>query len=647
LDRIKYYGSSDMSCGWGLQNIFEYMNKPEPLSGKTHINDLIELFNIVEYIESGLRLKDWSDEYYDNLYNLKPEIMKLVSNGINAINDENFICVLEQVDNEYVDDFIQLFAKFELYNVISWLNLEQALLLQFVQLWMILEQVKIVDKYGVLLRNYIVRDPENLEIVLQSIVNEKNQGNKSYYLPKEFTNLDFTSMIQQYLGTLHPNLNYLKMIATFMNQGGRFSVTRKQKYDTKRRIKELETEMFSTQGHGIETRVEVSIRPQDESKKVIITGQTSTFTFDSQWISGNLDYPTILNNFIYLFEYTDLSFRINLLSNPNEVSKIEETLMRGSKTDYFESSAFIVKNMLADIELMAYDKYLNDQNIQLHNVLLWYYKVYLKDEFKIENFEITIPLNNLNYFEKCKSLAPEFESILRQYQLLVEQGRIDHEYLVEVNPDIRYDLVPSNIEDKYAYSNNEKMDLFMFHLFSDQSPVHYIPSLKLNEKSLFAQLTKRTIRYDNFDKRQKEIIDLLVKEQLLSIDPTSDQVRILFGAKITILRNLYEYGFINVGSYNYNTLQQILTWKKEEMLITKKSLLSKQEASYYNYFLNNSEFGNAKSLRNKYSHGSAFVNEEMNKSDYYVLLKLLVLLIIKIDNDLQLRTGKVDGLNEC
>ena len=33
--------------------------------------------------------------------------------------------------------------------------------------------------------------------------------------------------------------------------------------------------------------------------------------YDLSWIKSNLDYPTLLNNFIYLFEFSDLKMRID------------------------------------------------------------------------------------------------------------------------------------------------------------------------------------------------------------------------------------------------------------------------------------------------------------------------------------------------
>jgi len=66
-------------------------------------------------------------------------------------------------------------------------------------------------------------------------------------------------------------------------------------------------------------------------------------------------------------------------------------------------------------------------------------------------------------------------------------------------------------------------------------------------------------------------------------------------------------------------------------------LFTKLETDYFNYFLNNSEFGNALALRNEYLHGGKKgkdVNGDIHKNNYFILLRIVILIIIKINDDL-------------
>ena len=63
------------------------------------------------------------------------------------------------------------------------------------------------------------------------------------------------------------------------------------------------------------------------------------------------------------------------------------------------------------------------------------------------------------------------------------------------------------------------------------------------------------------------------------------------------------------------------------------TLLSKPEQDYFNYIFNNSEHGNALGLRNKYAHGNQPNDEEKIKKDYYTILRMLILIVMKINDE--------------
>jgi hypothetical protein len=74
----------------------------------------------------------------------------------------------------------------------------------------------------------------------------------------------------------------------------------------------------------------------------------------------------------------------------------------------------------------------------------------------------------------------------------------------------------------------------------------------------------------------------------------------------------------------------------ENIIFFENSLFSKPEQSYFNYFLNKSEFTNGLDLRNKYLHGTQANPEEITEHEYayFTYLKLLVLVLLKIEDDL-------------
>ena len=63
------------------------------------------------------------------------------------------------------------------------------------------------------------------------------------------------------------------------------------------------------------------------------------------------------------------------------------------------------------------------------------------------------------------------------------------------------------------------------------------------------------------------------------------------------------------------------------------SLFSIPEQSYINYILNKAEFSNGHDLRNKYIHGTHSLRKEDHQKDYIELLKIMILIVIKINEE--------------
>ena len=61
------------------------------------------------------------------------------------------------------------------------------------------------------------------------------------------------------------------------------------------------------------------------------------------------------------------------------------------------------------------------------------------------------------------------------------------------------------------------------------------------------------------------------------------------------------------------------------------TLFSIPEQKYLNFILNNAEFGNSLGIRNRYIHDTCPLDENTEFSHYCELLKIMVLIIIKIN----------------
>ncbi|GJM78699.1 hypothetical protein HMSSN139_11950 [Paenibacillus sp. HMSSN-139] len=75
--------------------------------------------------------------------------------------------------------------------------------------------------------------------------------------------------------------------------------------------------------------------------------------------------------------------------------------------------------------------------------------------------------------------------------------------------------------------------------------------------------------------------------------------------------------------------------KQKKVIVFESSLLSKPEQEYINYTLNKSQFNNGWDLRNRYSHTQpkSSENDSMHEQNYMIFLRLLILFVIKINDD--------------
>ena len=100
---------------------------------------------------------------------------------------------------------------------------------------------------------------------------------------------------------------------------------------------------------------------------------------------------------------------------------------------------------------------------------------------------------------------------------------------------------------------------------------------------------------------------------------------------------MYNNGFISYWKYSFEMREAINMMESKGLIEFGSSLLSKQECDYFNYYLNRSSFNNGLDLRNKYSHGTQPNREEdmeIHKSNYIIFLRLMVLIIIKINDEI-------------
>lgn len=535
---------------------------------------------------------------------------------------------------QYYDDFFEVIEKYNVFERISE-NVFQKLIKDRYILHHVLPNKKIVNKFGNLIRNKLLEYPENATILLDKY--EIEGENKQIYLPKEFTITDKENLIIKYINSKEANLNYLRIIENIQSKKNELEISDKTRLLTKKKIKE-QTEKFFQNSDGIEMKRSVVFSEKRLEQEVIIegSGRDIKCIYDFNWIKENQDYPTLLNNFIYLFGYVDMQMRIGLTSKKCNLGLFERFLSISSKNAYKKGTTFDTLEMLSNLQIISYSERLNSLNIRLESIIEWFFKEYLFKEFNINDYRISIPSKNSSTLEKCRTILSEMDHILKEYQLIVEDGQIDHE-LIEIssNP-IQFKDIKSIIKNKYIYANSEEYKLMEFYFFSDQCILHYIKRIEKRYSSFFDLINNEKIKKEDYATYAEVEINYLIEKDYI-IEDKYGYLKINKKKVVNIFKDLYKNEVISYWKYPEEYRKVIDELISDGILCAESSLLSRPEADYFNYYLNKAEFNNGLDLRNRYIHGTQPSNdssEEIHKYNYMIFLKLFILLIIKINDDL-------------
>lgn len=295
-------------------------------------------------------------------------------------------------------------------------------------LYVILRFKEITKYYGKSIKIKLISDAANAELLLEKYEVKLDGSANDLFLPDELTNEDKENIIRAYIDSDKPNLNYLRLIKDIHSTNELF-VSDKTRLKAKRRAEQEEAELFK-ENPGLLTEITVCFsKSQCDPRYETNKNNHLLYSYGSRWLEENSDYNTLLNNFIYLFDYTDLTMRVTLVHKINEMGALERFLFTRSRNAYFTSTVFNGKFSLAIMQMSAYYYELLKLNIRVEEIIEWFFKSYLKDEFEIDGFVIQMPSEKSTYFEKCRTILPEMESILKQYDMLVSDRVIDSELL--------------------------------------------------------------------------------------------------------------------------------------------------------------------------------------------------------------------------
>lgn len=637
LNKVVFHSKEDMAGGYNLQK-GEHILRADTKSNYIDINEVLELYNIKKYIDNDLYLRNWTQDDITNFKQKATEFGKTIGRFFATIDDNNVVSEYEKTLRNYVHSFWEIVNNQSIFKRISKTNFSNILTNEPHLIHEILIHKGIVDHYDTEIKNFLLTYSQSAEILLSIYEVKDDFGKNQKYLPKSLTVEEKESILSNYLDSVDVNYNYIGLIQNARNRSD-FKVSDKTRLKAKR-LHKSETEKFFAGNNGM--RYGVSVSFPEKSTKIkdgnIDENSIINYSYSLDFIKQNREPYLLFQNFIVLFEYLDIQRRINLVSKKNKMGVFERIMGVHSQNEYRGGTEFNLLEMTSQIQLAGYNKVLSDLGISLENVLHEVFTSSFQEKYEFaNNARFSIP-SATSYFEKVRLLAPEFESVLKQFKLFVEEGSIDFELLqISSNPTSIKDI-PSLNQNKYIYFNEDNQEAVgcanLF--FSDQTLLAYVePFKEKHYHTFFDLLANEQVKYSNYEEHQKPRIDYLIDKGFINID-NSDIIQITNPPRVIILRDLYINEVASFYRYSFELRQEAQQMEVEKIIYFGNSLFSKPEQAYFNYFLNKSEFTNGLDLRNSYLHGTQATPDEIQKHEYayFTYLKLLILTFLKIEDDL-------------
>jgi len=629
--RVRFYGAQDMAAGFHIQRVSEIVEQFDPAEVPATITDAIELHHVLAYLENRIFPRAYSAKQVQAAEARVPQLRSIIGRFFSKIDDTNVASIVTGVDFEYHIALVKLLGRNKAFERCDASTMLPALSATDVSLGTLLSSKKLVRAYDSEVRDDLLAEPRNAEFLVRKFLQDNAQ--EEVHVPPSFTPADSRALMDGYLDCPDANLNYVGLIE-FAPVDKVSAVDPKLKLKAKQRKAQMTGEFFKS-NTGIRTGAEVSVSDaQVEPVKVELDGMFSQITFSRRWLDDTNDFPSVLNNFHHVVGICDLDGILTLPAYPAEFGVLERTLGMNGKTDYRTGAVFQATDVNTLLQTRLLQSYLRSKDIDLEEVIAWFFEKYLADEFGAANFSFTPCGSGTSYLQKVRHLFSEMESVVKQFSLYVQEGELDRELLAMTSEQVRYKEIPTLLDGKYLYATEHDEIVSILHLlFSDQSLLNYINE-DLKDDNAARLLLKNQVAYSDFEVYQQPGLDHLLSLGVLK--NTGARLEFTNHEQLGILLALHMKQATNYFRLSVDGRAEADAMVGRGWATKNSSLVTEAEGRYLNYFLNNFEFTNGPQLRNKYAHGSqphAADSEDAHFRVYLIALRLILALVIKMNDD--------------
>ncbi|MFD1772060.1 hypothetical protein [Sphingobacterium suaedae] len=633
---IKFHSIDDLSKGRHLSDVAVLLNAFDP-EAEPELNDLFEFYNIRLYFEHQLYPGNWTEVQKQSGKDIVDTLYKILKTRMLEIRDDCFEQELALVDRRYYRDFWKLVADLDIIKHLSPGVLISLLKTDERHVHHILAWKKIVDKFDRTLRDFMLGYGGAAEMILTHLEELNSRNRMPMFLPKSLRPEDKEAIVDAYLDRDEPNLNYIRLIEN--SRDSDLKISPKTRLKAKRKSDELTERLFS-KGNSWSVGVAVSFSTE-QTEPVIFKheGSEMEVIYSESFIDSFTNDVDLFGIFAFLFFFTDSANLINLVSKETELRTLERISMR-SRYEYKTGMAFYRKENLSTLQIAIFSHYLKRKGKSIEGLINSYVR-HLNNALSEHELSFSLPVDGSGYLYKIRVITPDFDFLLKQYQTLADEGSIDMELIRISSGTLRLSEIGSLMTNKYIYCASEELEKLQHVFFSDQGLFHYIKPFEDKYDCLYDLLVKEQVEYHYFEDYQKDGIDYLLNHGYLGKNETGHIV-IKKAMLLYILGCFYKDGVISYWNHSGKVRKVLNELLDAGEVTADNTLFTRQERNYYNYYLNKKEFTNGFDLRNKYLHGTNTSLEKEHEMDYYKLIKLIILTLLKISDDINIKNTNHD-----
>jgi hypothetical protein len=617
MQKQRFYAPNNVIEPYQYDIAQNYIEVYQP---STEINDLIETYLILKLIK---RENEFSKFKYliskfqnDISTNFPISIFEINYDSIEFFYKDIFWELVLFLGKINKDDASQFESYIKKYNIRT-INLKIV--------------TKLIDLFPQVVKENFLSLSRNIEFFLNHQSGKFTDSN-GLYNKLGITNEEINNLARKYCQTDSINPNYLQSIVEYKKLS-KYEFDDEIKLLAKRKSDKFWEKHFET-NEGMQYSISVGIKPLAPDK--LCASIDHGVVINKDILDEYHDFPTLLNNYIYLLGFFDPESGLPfLVANDEKYSFLR--LFSPKSNAHFEAYNPQLKDF-HNLVFRAYFDYLKKNDIDVEEIVEWYFSIYLGSELGIEDFNFHASNKKSSYYERGKSIICEMDSILDQYELFFRNGEIDQDLLEIKSGTSSYATLKSFNKKKFIKLNDTPDNSALFSaLFSDQSPLSFISSK--NEHKTFFKHIREGVKITDFDDYQIRQINILIEKNLLKL--SNDVIKFSNFQEIYILNKLWKTGTYCLYYKDKMILDIAEDLCKKGYCEYSDNLFSEYESNYLSYILDDKKYGNGLKIRNKFSHGKfGYKREEEHLQNYLELLQIVIFYVIRINDELEFYKSK-------